>query len=247
MPVFRISATVLSVGRRRCGEEHRRDDQERGDGDWHHESALHPLGAVVEHLDELCSTPALRCLAWAPRAALPVCGVAAVGWLLRWDGEGHGDEPRRVLGLVWVWRGGVYLRRPANSPGNAPTRPALAAIAVGGGWWRGFRRRPGWVQAVAWLVASPIVISVWLWSLRWPAWARVAAIVVVGLFTLGASGSLGGGGEQTAATTPPPPATSTPSTAPGATTTATTTTKRHHARVVHPPRASEAAQAPSPL
>ena len=184
---------------------------------------------------------------WAPRAALPVVGVAAVG-VRSYDGtvSGHGDEPRRVLGLVWVARG-VYLRRPANPPGSAPTRPALRSHS-------GRRRVVAGIPPLAGMGAGSRVA-------RRLAHRRLGMALESPLAGLGARrgdrrrrpvharrvGLTRRRRKQTAATTPAPPATSTPSTARARRPPRRREEAPSRPRRSPPPRASEAAQTPSPL
>jgi flagellar hook assembly protein FlgD len=96
---------------------------------------------------------------------------------------------------------------PDGSVGEAP------GSSGGSGAWARFRRWPWWAQALAWLVASPVLASWWCWRRPWPTWGRLAAIAAIVLGSLILLGSFGGSNTaKKAAATPPSSAPTTPST-----------------------------------
>ncbi len=42
--------------------------------------------------------------------------------------------------------------------------------------WLGIRRQPLVVQVVAWLLALPVLVGLWIWRRPWPAIGRLAVI-----------------------------------------------------------------------
>ena len=70
--------------------------------------------------------------------------------------------------------------------------------------WQWFRDLPGWAQVVGWLLLSPIIVSMWIWShTEWPTKWRFSGIVGVAFIAIViASGS---SKSQPPASAPPTP------------------------------------------
>lgn len=102
-------------------------------------------------------------------------------------------------------------RHTPSAPGPPAAPPPPTETGGDESLWRRFRSQRVWVQVVAWLFVSPIVLLLWIWSgTRWPAAGKIAAtLVIVGVSIAAAASGGGGGGSNKSAT---PPASSTPST-----------------------------------
>ncbi len=85
-----------------------------------------------------------------------------------------------LLALAWLGVVLLILRDPSHQ--ETP--------------WRVFRRLPLVVQAIAWVLALPVVLGIWIWHTRWPFVARVilvAGLALVSLNVFFPGGSLLGG------------------------------------------------------
>jgi flagellar hook assembly protein FlgD len=122
---------------------------------------------------------------------------------------------------------------PAPPPTERVAEPAAHPSPTEGGAWARFRGARWWVQALAWLVGSPILASWWCWRRPWATGWRLAAIAAIAIFTLIAATSFNSSNASKNATaphSPPPPPTSTePSSAASAP--ATTTPPKPKPRV----------------
>lgn len=50
--------------------------------------------------------------------------------------------------------------------------------------WRTFRSWPLLAQLVVALFTLPVVIGLWIWQMKWPAWLRVALVVGLAWVTI---------------------------------------------------------------
>jgi flagellar hook assembly protein FlgD len=120
----------------------------------------------------------------------------------------HHDEPPREAATA------THQEPPAAAPSQDDRASA----------WSRFRTNPWWLQAIAWLIASPALASWWVWRRSWPVWGRLGAIGGIALLTLIALGSVGGSSASKAgATAPHSPSTTSGMTQPSTPSAATTT------------------------
>jgi hypothetical protein len=102
-----------------------------------------------------------------------------------------------------------------------PRVTALSSPDSGQSLWRRFRGQRAWVQVVAWVFISPIILLLWVWSgTRWSSFGKVAATAAILLIsiTAAASGSGGSTAKSSAPSASAPATTTAP--APPPTTTA---------------------------
>jgi flagellar hook assembly protein FlgD len=103
-----------------------------------------------------------------------------------------------------------------HSPSGRPDRPPSS------GAWSRFRASRWWVQAIAWLLVSPVLASWWCWRRPWPVWGRLVAIAAIVLASLTLAGSFSSSNASntadTSPATPPTTATTAPASQPSATT-----------------------------
>jgi flagellar hook assembly protein FlgD len=97
-----------------------------------------------------------------------------------------------------------------GSPSGGTNGPRDSSTSRGA--WARFRRWPWWAQALAWLVASPVLASWWCWRRSWPIWGRLAAIAAIVLGSLILLGSFGGSNASKKTAAAPPRSSSTSAT-----------------------------------
>ncbi len=49
--------------------------------------------------------------------------------------------------------------------------------------WRSFRSWPLLVKALVVLLTLPVVLSLWVWNTKWPAWLRLVLVLGLAWFT----------------------------------------------------------------
>jgi flagellar hook assembly protein FlgD len=99
----------------------------------------------------------------------------------------------------------------ASSPSGAAAEAADPSSRSQTGAWARFRGSRWWVQALAWLVAPPILASWWCWRRPWPTWSRLASIAVIALVTLIAATSFNSSSASEKSSAPRPTTTTPPS------------------------------------